>query len=191
METGLFFGSFNPIHIGHLVLAEYIIENTGLEQIWFVVSPHNPLKSKSTLLSGHHRLEMVHLAVDQDKRFRVSDIEFRMPLPSFTIDTLTYLKEKFPDHEFSLIIGSDNLESFSKWKNHDLIIRKYHRYIYPRHGSTTGKSFSHENSTLVDAPKIEISSRFIRDSIREGKSVRYFLPEKVYEYIDRMNLYKK
>ncbi len=191
MQTGLFFGSFNPIHIGHLALAEYMIEFTGLEQVWFVVSPHNPLKSKDSLLADHHRLEMVHLAIDHDKRFRVSDIEFRMPQPSYTIDTLSYLEEKSPGNKYSLIIGADNLASFGKWKNADQIIRKYHRYVYPRFGTAAENFQSHENMTLVNAPKIEVSSSFIREAIREGKSVRYFLPEKVYQYIDQMNFYKK
>jgi len=191
MQTGLFFGSFNPIHIGHLALAEYMIEFTGLEQIWFVVSPHNPLKSKDSLLADHHRLEMVHLAIDHDKRFRVSDIEFRMPQPSYTIDTLSYLEEKSPGNKYSLIIGSDNLLSFGKWKNADQIIQKYHRYVYPRFGTASESYQSHENITMVNAPKIEVSSSFIREAIREGKSVRYFLPEKVYQYIDQMNFYRK
>jgi nicotinate-nucleotide adenylyltransferase len=190
MNTGLFFGSFNPIHIGHLAIAEYMVEFTDLEQIWFVVSPHNPLKLKDTLLADHHRLEMVHLAVDQDKRFRVSDIEFRMPMPSYTIDTLTYLVEKFPDHKFSLILGEDNLESFRKWKNANQIVQNYHRYIYPRFASTKENLPYTENMSMVNAPRIEISSSFLRQSIKDGKSVRYFLPEKVFEYIDQMNFYK-
>lgn len=191
MNTGLFFGSFNPIHIGHLAIAEYMVEYTDLEQIWFIVSPHNPLKSKETLLADHHRLEMVHLAVDHDKRFRVSDIEFRMPMPSYTIDTLIYMGEKFPDHKFSLILGEDNLESFRKWKNANQIIQNYHRYIYPRHGSSKENLSFTENISMVSAPRIEISSSFLRQAIRDGKSVRYFLPEKVFEYIDLMNFYKK
>jgi nicotinate-nucleotide adenylyltransferase len=191
MNTGLFFGSFNPIHIGHLAIAEYMVEYTDLEQVWFVVSPHNPLKSKETLLADHHRLEMVHLAVDNDKRFKVSDIEFRMPMPSYTIDTLTYLDEKFPGHKFSLILGEDNLESFRKWKNANLIVQKYHRYIYPRYGSSKENLPFTENISMVSAPRIEISSSFLRQAIKEGKSVRYFLPGKVFEYIDRMNFYKK
>jgi nicotinate-nucleotide adenylyltransferase len=190
MNIGLFFGSFNPIHIGHLALAEYMLEFTELERIWFVVSPHNPLKSKDSLLADHHRLEMVHLAVHDDNRFRVSDIEFRMPQPSYTIDTLSYLEEKYPEHKFSLILGTDNLSSFHKWKNADLIIQKYHRYIYPRYEEAAENPGSQLNTTLVNAPRIEISSSFIRQAIKEGKSVRYFMPEKVYEYVDRMNFYK-
>ncbi len=191
MQTGLFFGSFNPIHMGHLALAEFMIGYTGLEQVWFVVSPHNPLKSKETLLADHHRLEMVHLAIDEDNRFRVSDIEFRMPQPSFTIETLSYLAEKFPDHKFSLIMGADNLESFHKWKNAGMIIKNYHRFVYPRYGTSSDNLQMHENITMVKAPRIEISSSFLRQAIREGKSVRYFLPEKVFVYIDRMNFYRK
>jgi len=191
MHIGLFFGSFNPIHIGHLALAEYLVEFTDLEQVWFVVSPHNPLKPKESLLPENNRLEMVHLAVNEDSRFRVSDIEFRMPKPSYTIDTLSYLNEKFPDHNFSLIMGADNLESFHKWKNAGLIIKKYHRYIYPRHGSSGEELKSHENITLLDAPKIEISSSFLRQAIKDGRTVRHFLPARVFEYIDEMNFYKK
>lgn len=191
MQTGLFFGSFNPIHIGHLAIAEYIVEFTSLKQIWFVVSPHNPLKPKESLLADHHRLELVHLAVDDDNRFRVSDIEFRMPRPSYTIDTLSYLHDKYPDNQFSLILGADNLESFHKWKNADLIIQNYHRFVYPRHGTSLENFKSHENITFVEAPKIEISSSFIRQTIAEGKSARYFMPGKVFEYVDRMNFYKK
>jgi nicotinate-nucleotide adenylyltransferase len=191
MQIGLFFGSFNPIHIGHLAIAEYMVEYTSLEQVWFVVSPHNPLKVKDTLLAEHHRLEMVHLAIGEDNRFRASDIEFRMPKPSFTIDTLSYLDEKFPNHNFSLILGADNLESFPKWKNADLIIRKYHRYIYPRYGNSGENPKSLENITIMDAPRIEISSSFLRQAFKEGKNVRHFLPGKVFEYIDSMNFYKK
>jgi nicotinate-nucleotide adenylyltransferase len=191
MKTGLFFGSFNPIHIGHLALAEYMVEFTDLEEVWFVVSPHNPLKSKDSLLADHHRLEMVHLAVDHDRRFRVSDIEFKMPQPSYTIDTLSYLCEKYPDKTFSLILGADNLETFHKWKNADLIIKKYHRYIYPRLSDSRQDFKIPENSSMVNAPIIEISSSFLRQAISDGKSIRYFLPEKVFEYVDRMNFYKK
>jgi nicotinate-nucleotide adenylyltransferase len=191
MQIGLFFGSFNPIHVGHLALAEYIVEYTRLKQVWFVVSPHNPLKPKETLLADHHRLEMAHLAIDDDNRFRASDIEFRMPRPSYTIDTLSYLQEKYPGNVFSLIIGEDNLESFSKWKNADLIVRKYHRFVYPRFGTQPENIKSLENITMLDAPRIEISSSFIRKTISEGKSARYFMPQKVFEYVDRMNFYKK
>jgi len=190
MKIGLFFGSFNPVHIGHLAIANYMAEYTDLGQIWFVVSPHNPLKRKDTLLDDNFRLEMVDLAIGNDPRFRVSDIEFRMPKPSFTSDTLTYLEEKFPMHTFVLILGSDNLASFSKWKNHELLTEKYTRYIYPRHGETQKDFDQHKNIVLINAPKIEISSSFIRQAISEGKNMKYFLPPRVYEYIDRMLFYR-
>ena len=191
MKVGLFFGSFNPIHIGHMAIAGYIVEFTDLDQIWFVVSPHNPHKQKETLLEFHHRLEMVYLAVGNDPHFKISDIESKMPQPSYTIDTLSYLTEKYPGNEFGLIIGADNLRNFHKWKNSDKIIEKYHRYLYPRSDSEVIDIQSHPNSSIVIAPKIEISSSFIRKGISVGKDMRYFLPEKVFEYIDRMNLYLK
>lgn len=191
MKAGLFFGSFNPIHIGHMAIAGYMLSFTDMDQIWFIVSPHNPHKRKVSLLAYHHRLEMVRLAVDDDIRFRVSDIESKLPLPSYTIDTLTYLSEKYPSHEFGLIIGADNLPNFHKWKNADQIIKRYHRYVYPRNDFAELDLKSHMNISYVNAPKIEISSSFIRESISAGKDIRYFLPEKVFDYIEKMNLYKK
>ena len=190
MKIGLFFGSFNPIHIGHLIIANYMAEYTDLNQIWFVVSPHNPLKKKHTLLDDNHRLEMAHLAVGNDPRFRVSDIEFRMPKPSYTSDTLTYLEEKFPMHTFVLILGSDNLKSFGKWKNYEMLTEKYQRYIYPRFGEKKEDLINQKNTIIVNAPRIEISSSFIREAIAGGKDVKYFLPPKVYVYIDKMLFYR-
>jgi nicotinate-nucleotide adenylyltransferase len=192
MKTGLFFGSFNPIHIGHLALANYFVEFTDINQVWFVISPHNPLKKKESLLPDHLRLEMVELAIKNDDRFTVCDIEFKMPKPSFTIDTLAYLTEKHPNREFVIIMGSDGLSSFHKWKNYDQITRLYRRYVYPRETEYKIDFSLHPNIMLVqDAPKIQISSSFIRQAVREGKNVKYFLPEKVFEFIDKMNLYKK
>ena len=191
MKVGLFFGSFNPVHIGHMAIACYLIEYTDLDQIWFILSPHNPQKQRESLLSFHHRLEMLHLAIGDDSRFKVSDIEAKMPLPSYTIDTLTYLSEKYPEITFGLIIGSDNLRSFHRWKNPEEIINKYTRYVYPRTNCEDVDITDHRNINFVDAPKIEISSTFIRESIANGKDVKYFLPLKVYEYIDKMNFYKK
>ena len=190
MKIGLFFGSFNPVHIGHLAIANYIAEYTDLNQFWFVISPHNPLKDKETLLSDQIRLEMLEIAIEGDVRFAVCDIEFRMPQPSYTIDTLTYLQEKHPRHEFVLIMGSDGLPTFHKWKNHDRIISGYHRMIYPRISDIDTNFEGHRNITLLsEAPKIEISSSFIRKAIREGKDIRHFLPSRVYEYIVKYNLY--
>jgi nicotinate-nucleotide adenylyltransferase len=191
MITGLYFGSFNPIHIGHLAIANFMVEFSELEQLWFVVSPQNPLKEKKSLLQDYHRLEMVRLAVEDDDRFRASDIEFRLPTPSYTIDTLTYLEEKYPGREFQLVMGADGLLSFHKWKHADLIVKKYHRLIYPRPG--TDKEFVSRllNATLVDAPMMEISSSFIRRAIKEGKDVRHLVPAKTYRYMREMHFYEK
>jgi nicotinate-nucleotide adenylyltransferase len=191
MKTGLFFGSFNPIHVGHLTLANYFVEFTDIEQLWFVISPHNPLKKKDTLLKDHLRLEMVELAINKDTRFGVCDIEFKMPRPSYTIDTLTYLSEKYPTREFIIIMGADSLSTFNKWKNYTQIIRLYQRYVYPRDCVEKIDFSLHQNIMIAEnAPKIQLSSTFIRQSISKGKDIRYFVPEKVYDFIERMNLYK-
>jgi len=189
--TGLFFGSFNPIHVGHMVIANYMIEFGDLDELWFVVSPHNPLKEKKTLLKGFHRLEMVRLAVEEDDRFRESDIEFHMPRPSYTIDTLTYLSEKHPSREFRLVMGSDGLKTFHKWKHADQIIQKYHRLVYPRPGATRERLAEVTNATWMDAPLMDISSSFIRCAIGQGKDVRYMVPPKAYRYMRDMHFYEK
>ena len=190
-KTGLFFGSFNPIHNGHLMIASYMAEFTGMDQVWFVVSPHNPLKEKATLLADHHRLAMVNLAIEEDSRFRSSNIEFKLPLPSFTIDTLAYLAEKFPGKKFVLIAGSDNLPTFHKWKNYEELLRRYHIYLYPRPETGSTPFDNHPSISRVNAPLITLSSSFIRKAIQDGKNMRYFLPDKVWMYIDEMNFYKK
>ena len=189
MKIGLYFGSFNPVHVGHMAIANYFVEFTDLDRLWFIVSPHNPLKKKQSLLYDHMRLELVELAINNDFRFRACNIEFSMPQPSFTIDTLTYLEEKYPQHEFVLLMGSDGLPTFHKWKNHEVIIKKYPRYIYPRHSESRGEIEKHKNLKIVEAPIIEISSTFIRTSIAEKKDVRHFLPLKVWELIDKMGYY--
>jgi len=189
-KTGLFFGSFNPIHSGHLMIASYMAEFTDMDQVWFVVSPHNPLKEKSSLLAGHHRLAMVNLAIEDDPRFRPSNIEFKLPQPSYTIDTLTYLSEKFPGKAFALIAGSDNLKSFHKWKNYKELLRQYKVYLYPRPDSGSSSFDKHPSITRVDAPLITISSSFIRHGIHDGRNMRYFLPEKVWKYVEEMNFYR-
>lgn len=191
MITGLYFGSFNPIHIGHLAIANYMVEFSSLEQLWFVVSPQNPLKEKKSLLKDYHRLEMVRLAVEDDDRFRASDIEFRLPTPSYTIDTLTYLGEKYPGREFQLVMGADGLRTFHKWKNAPLIVEKYHRLIYPRPGTELTQPGDLVNATLMDAPLMDISSSFIRKAIREGKDVRHLVPAKAYRYMREMHFYEK
>ncbi|HPR25791.1 nicotinate (nicotinamide) nucleotide adenylyltransferase [Lentimicrobium sp.] len=187
--TGLFFGSFNPIHFGHLCIAEFLVEFGGLKEVWFIVSPHNPLKDKATLLSDQYRLEMVEAAIENDERFRVSDIEFRMPRPSYTIDTLARLSEQHPDRQFLLIAGTDVLPSFHKWKNYEQLLDQYRLMIYPRHGDEDHPLLSHPSITVVNAPRIEISASFIREAIKNGKNIRYFLPDKVMKIIEKMGFY--
>ena len=189
MKTGLFFGSFNPIHTGHLAIASYMIEFTNLQHVWFVVSPHNPLKNKEALLDDHLRLEMVKLAVNDDPRFDVCDIEFSLPQPSFTIDTLNHLQHKHPDREFSIIMGSDGLVTFHQWKKHREIIDRFKRYVYPRPETPEVYLKTLENGELVDAPQLEISSTLIREAIAAKKNVRYFVPDPVCEFILANKLY--
>jgi nicotinate-nucleotide adenylyltransferase len=191
MITGLYFGSFNPIHIGHMAIANFMIEFSRLDQLWFVVSPQNPLKEKKSLLKDYHRLEMVRLAIEGDDRFRASDIEFRMPRPSYTIDTLSYLDEKHPGMEFQLIMGTDGLKTFHKWKHADLIIKKYHRLVYPRPGIENEVAKPLTNATLVDAPLMDISSSFIRKAVGQGKDVRHLMPSAAYNYMREMHFYEQ
>ncbi|MCQ2374321.1 MAG: nicotinate-nucleotide adenylyltransferase [Salinivirgaceae bacterium] len=191
MLTGLYFGSFNPIHIGHLALANYITAYTDVDEVWFVVSPQNPFKQREQLLDDQQRLHLVNIALRDFPKFRSSNIEFSMPKPSYTIDTLAYLREKFPTHDFTLIMGEDNLVNFHKWKNADLILKDYSLTVYPRPNCTKTEMHNHPKVKLIDAPKIEISSSFIRQSIAEGRNVQFFVPEAVWKYIDEMNFYKK
>jgi nicotinate-nucleotide adenylyltransferase len=190
MKVGLFFGSYNPIHIGHLAIANYMVEFGPIDQLWFVVTPHNPLKKKSNLLDDYQRLELVNRAVGDDFRFQVSDIEFRLPKPSFTINTLSYLKEHYPTKEFFLIIGADNYVTMKKWKNWEILIKDFNFLVYPRPGFDH-KSFDFgKNFSIIEAPNIEISSTFIRKAIKNGKDVRHFLHPNVYQYISEMGFYK-
>ena len=197
MKTGLYFGSFNPIHIGHLAIANFMVEFTDLDEVWFVVSPHNPLKKRATLLEDHHRLRLVELATDDDDRFSVSDIETKMPQPSYTIDTLTWLKEKYPGREFGLIMGGDNLATLNKWKNAAEIVRNFTLYVYPRKEKDISVSKAVEelikmaSIVIAEAPLMEISGTFIRDSIAKGKDIRHYLPREVWKYIDEMNFYRR
>lgn len=187
---GLLFGSFNPVHIGHLMLSQYLLEYSGLDQIWFVVSPQNPFKRKKTLLQDHHRYELVRIAVDDNPRMEVSNIEFRMPKPSYTIDTLTYLTEKHPHHEFRLICGSDILPTFHKWKNYEEIIEHYRVMVYNRPGDWEHPYHNNPSFEFINAPRFDISASFIRDGIKNGKDLRYFLPDAVYRYILDMHFYE-
>ena len=190
-KTGLFFGSFNPIHNGHLILANYMAEFTDLDEVWFVVSPQNPLKDKNTLLAEHHRLALVRIAVEDQQKLGVTDIEFRMPRPSYTIDTLTWLGEKYPNREFVLISGTDIFSSFHKWKNYESILEFYSVYVYPRPGSSLGDFADNPKVKLYPAPMMEISSSFIRKGIKAKKNMRYWMPDKVYEYMQEMHFYEK
>jgi len=189
-RIGLFFGSFNPIHIGHLAIANYFVEFTDLDQLWFVVSPQNPLKPRGSLLADYHRLHLVDEAIGNSPLFRSSKIEFELPKPSYTIDTLTYLTEKYPENKFILLIGADNLESFQKWKNYQVILDEYEIMVYPRPGYPEKFSHIQGNIRLIHAPLMEISSSFIRQSIQEGKDVSFFMPKAVSDYIQEMHFYK-
>lgn len=196
-KTGLYFGSFNPVHIGHIAIAGYMTQFTDLEQIWFIVSPQNPLKKKETLLEGHQRLYMVQLAIGDDLKFRASDIEFHMPVPSYTIDTMAYLGEKYPDREFCLVMGEDNLYTIHKWKNAEELVKRYAIYVYPRPDSARPVSDKFESlirkATIIttSAPLMEISGTFIRNAISKGKDMSYFLPPAVWKYIDEMHFYRQ
>lgn len=192
MNIGLYFGTFNPIHVGHLTIANHLAEHSDLDQVWFVVTPQSPFKKKSTLLDNHQRLEMVYRATKDYDKLRPSDIEFGLKQPNYTIDTLTYLHEKFPDYEFSLIMGEDNLKSFHRWKNHELILKHHSIYVYPRlsQGKIETQFNNHPKILNVSAPIMELSSTFIRKEIAAGKNIRPMLPENVWQYIDEMNFYK-
>lgn len=203
MKIGLYFGTFNPIHVGHLIIANHMAENADLDQVWLVVTPHNPFKKKSTLLDDYHRLQMVHLATEDFPKLKPSDIEFKLSQPNYTVNTLVHLEEKFPDYEFSLIMGEDNLKSLYKWKNYEVILQNHDIYVYPRLEAKgrTGEAISsepknielknHSKVHIIDAPIVEISSTFIRNNIKEGKNIQPLLPAKVWEYIDHNNFYKK
>lgn len=189
MHIGLYFGSFNPIHHGHLIIANYLIANSGLDEVWFVLSPQNPFKKSSTLLNENHRFFLLQQAIEGEKKLKVSKVEFNLPRPSYTVDTLAYLKEKYPTYEFHIIMGSDSFQNLGKWKNADVIARNYPIILFKRMG------FEIENTlnariTITEAPLIEISSTRIRDLIRNGKSIRYLVPEAVQEEIERNNYYR-
>lgn len=188
-KIGLFFGSFNPIHIGHLIIANYMANHTDLKEVWLMVSPHNPLKKKSTLINMYDRLEMVNLALEGASNLRSSDFEFRLEQPSYTIDTLTHLQEQYPNKEFVLIMGSDNLVSIKKWKNYEILLRDYELYVYPRPGFEEHEFKDHPSITLTDTPLMELSSTFLRQSIKERKNIKYFLPDEVLTFIDKKGLY--
>ena len=189
MTVGLFFGSFNPIHIGHMIIAQTMLQSTDIDELWFVVSPQNPFKKNKSLLHEFDRLDMVEAATNENPKFKVSDIEFNMPKPSYTIDTLTLLSEKHPDINFKLIIGGDNLTSFAKWKNHQQILENYGLLVYPRPNSGDSPIKEHVNVEMVEAPLLDISATFIRNSIKTNRSIKYLVPEAVENFISGKGFY--
>jgi len=199
-NIALFFGSFNPIHIGHLIIANYILNHTNHQEVWFVVSPQNPHKEKKTLLEDYHRLAIVKETIDDNPKFKASDIEFHLPKPSYTVETLAHLKEKYPDKKFSIIMGEDNLRTFHKWKNYEKILDDYQIIVYPRaltiqeqeinEKTEDNGLLNHKNIQLIDAPVMKISSSNIRQLIKENKSTQYLLYPPAQKYIDEMNFYK-
>lgn len=193
MKVGLYFGTFNPIHVGHLIIANHLAEYSDLEEVWFVVTPQSPHKQKQSLLANHHRFELVYIAVENYPKLKASDIEFKLSQPNYTINTLAHISEKHPQHEFSLIMGEDNLKSFHKWKNYETILEHHEVYVYPRiEGEKIKTTFNnHPKIHKVKAPIIQISATLIRDGIKHQKNVEPMLPKEVWKYIDEMNFYKK
>jgi len=190
MNIGLYFGSFNPIHIGHLIIANHVLNETSINKVWFIVSPQNPFKESKTLLNEFDRLHLVRLATQDDNRIKCSDIEFNLPKPSYTSNTLTFLSEKHPEHQFSLIMGSDSYQNLDKWKNYEIIINNYPVYVYKREGHEIKKTFDKE-AVILNAPIIQISASQIREHIRLAKSIRYLVPEIVREEIESRKFYKQ
>lgn len=189
MKIGLFFGSFNPIHIGHMIIANSMLEYTDLENIWFVVSPQNPFKKSSSLLHEFDRIDMVRLSIAYNYKIKVSDVEFHMPKPNYTIDTLVYLQDKHPQDEFVLIIGEDNLAQFPKWKNYEKILEYFRLYVYPRPKSEESKLKSHPKVRMVEAPLLDISATFIRNAVKQGKSIQYLVTPEVETFIREKKFY--
>jgi nicotinate-nucleotide adenylyltransferase len=191
-KVGLFFGTFNPVHIGHIIIANFMVEFSDLDEVWLVVTPHNPFKKKSSLLENHHRLEMVFKACEGYNKLKPSDVEFKLPQPNYTATTLAKLEEDYPTYIFSPILGEDNLKTFHKWKNYEVILERHEIYVYPRIslGTVENEFKNHQKIHRVEAPIIEISSTFLRQAVKEGKNISPMLPEEVWKYIDQMNFYK-
>jgi nicotinate-nucleotide adenylyltransferase len=191
MKIGLYFGSFNPIHHGHLIIANHMVQYTDLKQVWFIVSPQNPLKQSAGMLNEYHRLFLIKIAIEGEKNLRASDVEFALSKPSFSVNTLAHLHEKHPEHEFAVIMGSDSFENITRWKNYHHILQYYPIYIYKRPQHEITQSFSEASVTIVHAPILEISATHIRDNIKNGKSIRYLVPEKVKEEIEKGHYYRQ
>ncbi len=190
MKIGLFFGSFNPVHVGHLIIANFMATQTTLDKVWLVVSPQNPHKKKSSLARDYDRLHLVRLAIEDNPHLKASNIEFDLPKPSYTIDTLTYLKEKHPEHEFVLIMGGDNLATFHKWKNYEIILKNHEIYVYKRPSYELGDLETHSSVHLFEAPLMQISASYIRKCLKEGWSIEYLVTKPVFEYIMSSHLYR-
>lgn len=190
MKVGLYFGSFNPIHIGHLIIANHVINETDLKKIWFVVSPQNPFKPSSTLLNEYDRLHLVQKAIEDDDRLKASDVEFSLPKPSYTASTLAYLNEKYPSYQFTIIMGSDSFQNLGKWHNAQTIISNYPILVY-RRPQFDVNNLSGAQATVLDAPLLEISATYIRECIQQGKSIRYLVPPSVADEIEKSSFYKK
>ena len=188
MNIGLYFGSFNPIHIGHLIIASHVENNVGLDQIWFVVSPQNPLKKESSLLNEHHRKHLIDLSIEGEKKLRTSNVEFKLPKPSYTIDTMIYLTEKYPKHTFSIIMGSDSFTNIKRWKNYEILLKNYEIYIYERPGFMVKEKLG-TKITILQAPLLEISSTHIRELIHAKKSIKFLVPDVVKEEIEKHHYY--
>ena len=189
MKIGLYFGSFNPVHVGHLIIANHVAYNTELTQVWFIVSPQNPFKTSASLLNEYHRLHMIKTAIGGENKLRASSVEFKLPKPSYTVDTLAYLKEKYPDHEFSIVMGSDGFQNITKWKNYEVIIKNHSIYIYKRPGFEIKKDLW-ANIIQLEAPLLDISSTRIRDMLKEKKSIRFLVPDVVLEEIESNSYYR-
>ena len=200
MRIGLYFGTYNPIHVGHLIIANHMAERNDMDQVWLVVTPQNPLKSNNNLLSDYHRLALVKIAIDDNFNLRASDVEFSLPKPSYTVDTLAHLREQYPEHQFALIMGEDNLRTFHKWKNYEVILERHQIYVYPRPitlaelnnevAPTKSEIHDHKNVIITDSPMMQISSTIIRNNIQKGQSIQYLVTDPVRQYIDEMNFYR-
>ncbi|MDX2049222.1 MAG: nicotinate (nicotinamide) nucleotide adenylyltransferase [Chitinophagaceae bacterium] len=189
MKVGLYFGSFNPVHHGHLIIANFVAWNTDLSQVWFVVSPQNPFKTESSLLNEYHRYHLVQLAIENESKLRATDIEFRLPKPSYTINTLTYLEEKYPENQFCIIMGSDSYQNLHKWKNAEVLMQRYPVYVYKRPGFEITKQ-AVAALTVLEAPLLQISATHIRKMVGEGKPIRYLVPDSVKDEIERNHYYR-
>lgn len=201
MRIGLYFGTYNPIHVGHLIIANHMAERDDMDQVWLVLTPQNPLKNNNNLLQDYHRLALLKIAIDDNFKLRASDIEFSLPKPSYTVDTLAHLREQYPEHQFALIMGEDNLRTFHKWKNYEVILERHQIYVYPRPitlaelnnhvAPTMSEIHNHTNVIITDSPMMQISSTIIRNNIQKGQSIQYLVTDPVRQYIDEMNFYRQ